>query len=121
MPFLANEEWNALLLSTLAGLSTVLGALIAVCFVVAARKHGLEASGTNNHGSGVFRHYVDEHGQADGVCLQIIKRPDNALLAFLLGMAFGVRAVWLLVHLHALSYSPSQLSDCAGHGALVHC
>ena len=42
MPVLAREEWNALLLSTLAGLSTTLGALIAVSLLAT---HGSSTTG----------------------------------------------------------------------------
>ena len=98
MAIFSREEGNALLLSFLAGLSTVLGAVLAVsllCFGHAVELRRLKL------------------GQPTSVfsLLQVIVRPGPALLGFLLGVAIGVMGLLSVVEL--------WIKNAVDHGVLV--
>lgn len=81
MDALTPEDWRALGLATVAGLSTVIGGVLAV-----------------------------------------LKKPDNALLAFLLGTAMGVMSTLSVVELwiaNGLAHGFFEVTGCVGLGALL--
>ncbi len=85
LPFLSEEESWALTLTTFAGLSTSVGAVFAVSAPRSAGQGCLVA------GKAV-RRTARLVAASLIVCrsVQVIKQPDDALLAFLLGNAIGV-------------------------------
>ena len=89
------EERHALLLSTLAGLSTSIGGAIAVSVLPGCQLMPvIPAACTTN--APVRQKFASPtrssimHAPLCIVCLQIVKRPGPGLLSFLLGIAIGV-------------------------------
>ena len=95
MPVLGEEARQALLLSTLAGLSTGIGGLIAVSVRLPSC---LRVANAHTKASILMLESV----------LQIIRKPDNQLLAGLLGVAIGVMST--------LSIAEMYIRNAMDHG-----
>jgi zinc transporter ZupT len=87
LPFLSEEESWALTLTTFAGLSTSVGAV----FAVSAPRSAGQGCLVPATGKAVRRTARLVAAFSIVCCpVQVIKQPDDALLAFLLGNAIGV-------------------------------
>jgi ZIP family zinc transporter len=110
---LSRDEQYALLLSTLAGLSTSIGGAIAVRRCCVACKQVLRTLRALGH---------------PPTCMccrgaQIIKRPGPALLSFLLGLAIGVMATLSVAEMfirNALEHGALRVSASVAAGAALY-
>jgi len=113
---LSRDEQYALLLSTLAGLSTSIGGAIAVrVYSVACRRtHVLRTLRALGHPPVVTCRPTGA---------QIIKRPGPALLSFLLGLAIGVMATLSVAEMfirNALEHGALRVSASVAAGAAMY-
>jgi len=103
-----------MLLSSLAGGSTVIGGIVGVRF-------GSDRTSLLQGAS--FKKNASPHPLPFNICAQVLRRPNDHVLAFLLGTAIGVMMVLAVLEMwfhSALLYGWGRITAGVGAGALAY-